>query len=306
VTIPVVCPSCSAKLKAPDRAAGGKLTCPKCDEPVPVPHPDRAGFTERGRGKAKLSNDALDDDDLPTPPSVSRSGVMVFIVGGIVAAVGLALTTGLLAWTLFRSAPTPPPPVAIGPTPAPAEPTRPVENPAAEPVYADATKGAVKVGDFEVLVLEVRYDKVATTNVLGEEGLTPQPQLIVRVGIRNKSPTKKLEFAGWAPGGGLAPGGLAGGVAIVPPNPNPATLKDDLGNAYRPAQLDPTTSVKDQQFRVSIYPAKNLADVLVFEAPVPKAQALLLDLPLKAVGGSDSVRFRIPTNRVNRNLYEQP
>lgn len=301
MTIPVVCPSCSAKLKAPDRAAGGKLTCPQCDEPVPVPHPDRAGFAERGRGKAKLSNDAI-DDDLPTPPSISRSGVMVFIVGGIVAAMGLALTTGLLAWSLFRPAA----PVALGPPPAPAEPTRPVENPMAEPVYADATKGAVKVGDFEVLVLEVRYDKVPIVQLLGEEGTSPRPALMVRVGIRNKSPTKKLDFTGWAPGGGLAPGGLAGGGGIVPVNQSPATLKDDLGNAYKPAALETGVTVKDQKYRESIHPGKNLEDILIFESPVAKAQALLLDLPLKALGGSDSVRFRIPTNRVNRNLYEQP
>lgn len=301
MTIPVVCPSCSARLKAPDRAAGGKLTCPKCDEPVPVPRPDESGFSERGRGKARLSNDAF-DEDLPTPPSVSRPGVTVFLIGGAVAAVGLLCTTGLLAWTLLRpAAPAPALPVTAAPTP---EPVRPADNPPAEPTYADATKGRVRVGDLEVIVLEVLYNKVPVIELLGNEGISPQPALIVKVGVRNASATRKVDFTGWAPGGGLAPGGLAGGKGIIPVNPNPATLKDDLGNTYKPAALETGVTVKDQKYQESIHPGRSLTDVLIFEPPVAKAQALLLELPLRALGGADSVRFRIPTSKVNRNLYE--
>jgi hypothetical protein len=34
--ISVVCPSCSAKIKAPDAAAGKRLPCPKCKQPFVV------------------------------------------------------------------------------------------------------------------------------------------------------------------------------------------------------------------------------------------------------------------------------
>jgi hypothetical protein len=34
--IPVICPSCKAKLKAPERAVGLTLDCPACKEPVLV------------------------------------------------------------------------------------------------------------------------------------------------------------------------------------------------------------------------------------------------------------------------------
>src|SRR5437870_3534086 len=37
----VVCPSCSAKLRAPDAIAGRKIKCPKCGTRVVVPTPAR-------------------------------------------------------------------------------------------------------------------------------------------------------------------------------------------------------------------------------------------------------------------------
>jgi regulator of protease activity HflC (stomatin/prohibitin superfamily) len=39
MSIAVACPTCGAKLKAPDNAAGRKVKCPKCQQPVAVPRP---------------------------------------------------------------------------------------------------------------------------------------------------------------------------------------------------------------------------------------------------------------------------
>ena len=35
--ISVVCPTCAAKINAPDKAAGKHVKCPKCGEPLLVP-----------------------------------------------------------------------------------------------------------------------------------------------------------------------------------------------------------------------------------------------------------------------------
>src|SRR5687767_1680066 len=35
--IPIVCPSCAAKLRAPDTVAGRKTKCPKCGSAIAVP-----------------------------------------------------------------------------------------------------------------------------------------------------------------------------------------------------------------------------------------------------------------------------
>jgi hypothetical protein len=37
MSVAVSCPSCSAKLQAPDAAAGRRVKCPKCQTPIPVP-----------------------------------------------------------------------------------------------------------------------------------------------------------------------------------------------------------------------------------------------------------------------------
>src|SRR5262245_11675410 len=53
--ISVVCPSCSAKLGAPDAAAGKKVKCPKCQGSIVVPAP-----------KAKPDFEVVEDE--PAPP----------------------------------------------------------------------------------------------------------------------------------------------------------------------------------------------------------------------------------------------
>ena len=38
--IRVVCESCGARLRGPDKSAGKKIKCPKCGKKIPVPRPD--------------------------------------------------------------------------------------------------------------------------------------------------------------------------------------------------------------------------------------------------------------------------
>lgn len=62
--ITIACPSCAARLTAPDQAAGKAVRCPKCQAPVPVPKPPAAdeGFE-------------VVDDAPPAPPKpASKSG----------------------------------------------------------------------------------------------------------------------------------------------------------------------------------------------------------------------------------------
>ncbi len=302
MSIPVVCPACSARTKAASRFAGGMISCPKCDEPIPVPAPapDEGAITERGRGRPgrKVLRD-FDDESLPTPPDVSHRGIYVLIGGGIIALLALVLTTVVLVRLALQPKAAPAPVAQQQPQPTKIEPIveKKHEEPApVEPVYVDALKGPVRVGDFDVRVLRVRLDRIPLVPLLGAEQLSEQPALAIDVGISNLSPTKKLEYTGWSPAVGLAALENPGSALAVP-----ATLKDDVGNSYRPMQFDPLVTIKDQKRRESIYPGGKLVDVLVFEVPVPKVSALLLELPLKALGANDSIRFRIPTDRINRS-----
>ena len=71
MSIAVVCSKCSAKLNAPDGAAGKKVKCPKCqapivvpdalpsqfevveDEPAPTKQPGREARESQGRGRRR-------------------------------------------------------------------------------------------------------------------------------------------------------------------------------------------------------------------------------------------------------------
>jgi serine/threonine protein kinase/sugar lactone lactonase YvrE len=79
--IPVVCPACSSKLKAPDKLAGRKAKCPTCGTPIPVPAavPQPAG---RGDAGAPTSSDRASPPDAPaTLPSDVASPVAQTLTG---------------------------------------------------------------------------------------------------------------------------------------------------------------------------------------------------------------------------------
>jgi predicted Zn finger-like uncharacterized protein len=64
MSIVVVCPSCSANIKAPDAAAGKRVKCPKCTSTIQVP-------------TAETPPPAFDDftDDAP-PVAAPRGGAV--------------------------------------------------------------------------------------------------------------------------------------------------------------------------------------------------------------------------------------
>jgi hypothetical protein len=79
MSIPVVCPNCSAKLNAPDSAAGKRVKCPKCQTGMVVPEPlpeaspfevvddpqpaAKAAPKVAGRPRAAVKAEADDEDD---------------------------------------------------------------------------------------------------------------------------------------------------------------------------------------------------------------------------------------------------
>lgn len=117
--IPVACPGCSARLNAPDAAAGKRVKCPKCQALIPVPDTTPA-FEEvedevPARTPSRRPRNEEQDDDRPRRPrddrdddrsrkrrkQPARSGgvpVWAWVVGGLVvagaAAAGVAVSLG--------------------------------------------------------------------------------------------------------------------------------------------------------------------------------------------------------------------
>jgi hypothetical protein len=102
--------------------------------------------------------------------------------------------------------------------------------------------------------------------------------------IQNVSQTRKIDYPGWSRSSSAQ-----------------LRLTDNFGNVYKrydPGLLD--TIIGQVREPTSIHPGDRLEDLLVFEKPLPNVQALRLELPASAVGGSGSFRFLIPKSMIRR------
>jgi len=74
----VLCPSCHRKLRVPDRLAGREITCPRCNEAVPVPGGERSLLV--AEGDEPLPESSLSDaPESLAPPA--RLGMVAMVLG---------------------------------------------------------------------------------------------------------------------------------------------------------------------------------------------------------------------------------
>jgi hypothetical protein len=127
--VPVVCPNCSAKLNAPDSAAGKKVKCPKCQGviTVPAPLPVQPAFEvvddpeppkkkplakvkadvvvdddEQPRKKRRVADDEGDEDDRPRKKKKKqREGDNSAMIRNIVGVAVLVPLLGVAAYIFY-------------------------------------------------------------------------------------------------------------------------------------------------------------------------------------------------------------
>lgn len=151
---------------------------------------------------------------------------------------------------------------------------------------ADVAAGTVASdGKVQVHYLGGRVGKV--TFVSGNSKTVSDKELLqIQIWVENLSESSKLEYKGWG-GEGLTSG-------------KRARLKDDLGNEYKTVSIGILHKPVGQKSNESLYPGSSIQDVLVFEAPVEKAQVLHLTLPRGAytqdTNGPIALQLAIPTS----------
>jgi hypothetical protein len=148
--------------------------------------------------------------------------------------------------------------------------------------WVDASDASIRRGDVKVSVRSAniglpRFDRKVRPS-------DPEEYLIVTLALNNLGATKKLDFTGFASGGSIS--------RLV-------TLVDDLGNQYKQKRFR-GAKVEGQASSESLYPGKQLSDVLVFEPPIAKAETLKLRLPAAAFGGAGALKFRIPAEMIGQ------
>ncbi|MDE2100045.1 MAG: hypothetical protein KGL39_22515, partial [Patescibacteria group bacterium] len=89
----------------------------------------------------------------------------------------------------------------------------------------------------------------------------------------------------------------------------PATCADELGNRYKRIDFGFGVDVVFQKTRgESIYPQKNIGDLLVFEVPVKAAKELRFSLPGEAVDEKGAFRLKVPLSEPDGEgvIYAHP
>jgi hypothetical protein len=150
-----------------------------------------------------------------------------------------------------------------------------------EPTWA-APDEAVRQGDLQVQIADTAIGKVRLEGSTDRDFLSSDEYLVIKVGLINKNPAKKVDYYSWS----------GRGMSF---HRDYATLKDNFGNNYRRIGFGSSTRpVGSVDGFESIYPNKLVTDVLAFELPLDTATHLDLELPAQNYGGEGMIRFRIP------------
>lgn len=163
-------------------------------------------------------------------------------------------------------------------------------NPNAQEPQGDSwisAEKAVKQGDIQIRIVSAKVGKVQVKNEIdGQMSSSKDVLLAITIELTNLSQTKKQDYKTWA----------GADFAI---KRDYGTLVDNFGNSYKRVGFSlnlPVGAVKSE----SIYPGKTITDVLLFEAPIEKAECLRLELPAKNIDGTGMIRLQIPKSMISR------
>ncbi len=154
----------------------------------------------------------------------------------------------------------------------------------AEPVFASIDSPVVE-GDLQIQVRAVSVRKVKLESLMKEQNESKELQLVLELRVKNVSATRKLSYHSWGDSN----------RSVLDPA---ATLNDNFGNTYAMRRFDEMSGPVGWTEFASLYPGKELDDVLVFEPPVDAAKSLDLELPADVIGNEGVIRFRIPTSSI--------
>lgn len=157
-------------------------------------------------------------------------------------------------------------------------------GPAKKPAeLIDASVKSARKGDVIITIDSVRVGKVILDDFLGVTE-SAESLLQIRLTIKNKSKTKRLEYRQMSPRFGWGE--------------EAATLVDNFGNIHKHNHFGLGTKIRGQSRETYIDPESEHFDLLIFDPPIARFQSLTLEIPASAVGQSGRVRFFIPKSMV--------
>lgn len=142
---------------------------------------------------------------------------------------------------------------------------------AASPGQPKLAGSEFMIGTAAITIMSAKVEKVAFT-AIGGSGKSDEDFVVIRIKVRNTSETKKVDYQTWA------------GRDITLGN-EVARLSDEFDNSYKRVTFGLGSKPVGRMEHESIYPGKEISDVLVFETPIAKATKLKLRLPRENVDG---------------------
>jgi hypothetical protein len=107
--IPITCPSCNGKLKAPENLAGRKVKCPKCSQAIPVPAAAPVAAAIEIEEEPEVDRD--EGDEAPAKrkkkkkkkKKAAKSDTTIILVAGGISTIIMLGVLGLLVWTFSEN-----------------------------------------------------------------------------------------------------------------------------------------------------------------------------------------------------------
>lgn len=153
------------------------------------------------------------------------------------------------------------------------------------------TDQTLSQNDLQVQIQSVKVDFVNIKSF--GSTLSKDKLLVISLKIKNNSNSKIINFQGWS-------------AKELDFDSNRARIKDDHDNHYKRIHFGLGSKIDGQVNQPeSIYPQKDITDVLVFEPPVNNANILFLELPAEQFGGEGSLKFKITREFFDQELIQK-
>lgn len=150
-----------------------------------------------------------------------------------------------------------------------------------------SAKDVVQQGDIRVQVTKVAIQNIPLDH-LGRSSESEDRLLAVYLRVSNTSKTKKVSYLTWR------------GKPISFER-DAATLADNFDNVLKRINFGFGNDVKGAvKSTESIYPGKEVDDILVFEAPIDATDYVRLELPAANFGGTGNIRLQISSDMIER------
>jgi hypothetical protein len=158
-------------------------------------------------------------------------------------------------------------------------------QPVAGEGWTNTGQGALRQGDVQIRVPEVRFSTVPLSGPGGKRWISPKKHLVLRVKVSNIGAARSIPYETWG-----APGS-AGGKHLP-------QLRDPQGQLVPLSEFVPGCTVVGRVTMASVGPGRHIEDVLVFDAPKGPVEFFRLELPATACGGMGTFRLEIPASQL--------